>query len=235
MVWVAGADACKKGWFRASRESETGELRFDLLEQADHLLEVDPQPAVLALDTPVGLSDVGQRDCDRNARKFLGRRRRTSVFPAPIRTALKAKTREEASMMTQARDGRRVGAQAWGIYVKVRQVDKMLQSNSETRQRIREVHPEICFWAWAGYHPMKDSKKTKAGKEERCKLAEEWLGLGVLRSARGHHLKKLVEDDDILDSIAAVWTATRIVNGTAKTLPKRPPLNSTGLRMEIVY
>ena len=38
---------------------------------------------------------------------------------------------------------------------------------------------------------MKDGKKTKAGKGERCKLAEDWLGLGVLSSARGDHLREV--------------------------------------------
>ena len=34
MVWAAGADGCKGGWFRASRETESGELHFDLIEEA---------------------------------------------------------------------------------------------------------------------------------------------------------------------------------------------------------
>ena len=44
MVWVAGADGCKKGWFRVSRETVTKELRF-------HLVDDDIQDAIAALWT----------------------------------------------------------------------------------------------------------------------------------------------------------------------------------------
>ena len=82
---------------------------------------------------------------------------------------------------------------------------------------------------------MAMSKKTRAGKLQRCKFAEEWLGPQVLFLARGSHLKKHVADDDILDAIAALWTADRAARGKAETLPENPPMDSTGLRMEIVY
>ncbi len=235
MVWVAGADGCKKGWFRVSRETETAELSFQLIERAHHLVEAFPRPAVLALDIPIGLPEAGPRDCDRLARKCLDWPRRTSVFPAPIRPALQSKTREEASRITEIRDGRKVGAQAWALYKKIREVDELLQSSVEARRRIREVHPEICFWSWTGGHPIAAGKKTVAGKIQRCKLAEEWLGQGVLVSGRGSNLKKHVADDDILDAIAALWTATRLAHGVAETLPENPPMDSTGLWMEIVY
>ena len=82
---------------------------------------------------------------------------------------------------------------------------------------------------------MAAGKKTRAGKAMRCKLAEEWLGPDVLLLGRGRHLKNHVADDDILDAIAALWTATRIVHGEAQTLPKGPPTDSIGLPMEMVY
>jgi predicted RNase H-like nuclease len=82
---------------------------------------------------------------------------------------------------------------------------------------------------------MAAGKKTRAGKAKRCKLAEEWLGPDVVVLGRGTHPKKHVADDDILDAIAALWTATRIVHGKAQTLPKSPPMDSIGLPMEMVY
>jgi len=235
MVWVAGADGCKKSWFRASRETETGELHFHVVEHASRLLEVLPRPTVLALDIPIGLSEAGPRDCDRLARQCLRWPRRNSVFPAPIRPALQAETREEASRVTALRDGRKVGTQAWALYPKIRDVDELLQTSPEARRRIREVHPEVCFWSWASGHPMAAGKKTRAGKARRSKLAEGWLGPDVVVLGRGNHPKKHVADDDILDAIAALWTATRIVHGEAQTLPKSPPVDSTGFPMEIVY
>jgi predicted RNase H-like nuclease len=235
MVWVAGADGCRKGWIRVSREIETGELEFHVLENAAALLTVAPRPAVLGLDIPIGLPEQGRRECDDHARACLGWPRRNSVFPAPIRPALRAKTREAAAAITQAADGRRVGTQAWALYPKIRGVDQLLQSNRPARRRIREAHPEVCFWEWNEQRAIQAGKKTRPGKQVRLRIAEHWLGDGVLQAARGGHLKKDVADDDILDAIAALWTATRIFGGRARTLPEQPPMDSTGLRMEIVY
>lgn len=44
-----------------------------------------------------------------------------------------------------------------------------------------------------------------------------------------------VADDDVLDAIAVLWTATRIARGEGRGLPDPPPRDPTGLPMEIVY
>lgn len=235
MPWVAGADGCRKGWLRASRETRSGELRFDVIEHATGLLEFPPRPVVLGLDVPIGLPESGPRECDRRARQRLGWPRRTSVFPVPIRPALGAKSREEASRITEASDGRRVGAQAWALYAKIRSVDALLRSSAAARRRIREVHPELSFWAWNGERSIAAPKRSPRGKRERLRLVEAWLGKGVLGAGRGRHPRSEVADDDVLDALAVLWTATRIVDGCAATLPEEPPLDALGLRMQIVY
>lgn len=161
--------------------------------------------------------------------------RTSSVFPAPVRPALRAETRIEASEITKACDGRLVGTQAFALYKKIREVDELLEKSGEARARVREIHPEVCFWAWNGGAPMRHSKKKLPGRCERLALAESWLGEGVLAKARAGHARGDVADDDILDAIAALWTATRITEGRARTLPEIPPVDATGLRMEIVY
>jgi predicted RNase H-like nuclease len=235
MVWVAGADGCKRGWLRAARETSSGELRFDVFGEASEMLRAAPSPRVLGLDIPIGLPNAGRRACDEAARGVLKPFRTSSVFPAPIRPALHAKTRLEASAITEACDGRLVGTQAFALYGKIREVDALLAKSGEARARIREVHPEVCFWAWNGGEPMRAAKKTPAGLRQRRALAESWLGAGVLSRARAGHPRGEVADDDILDAIAALWTATRIAAGRARTLPATPPVDATGLRMEIVY
>lgn len=234
MVWVAGADGCKRGWFRAARETGSGELHFDVFREAHQLLRAAPSPRVLGLDIPIGLPANGRRACDEAARGLLGPRR-ASVFDAPIRPALGAESREAASRITAKCDGgRKVSAQAFGIYRKVHEVDALLVTSGEARARIREVHPEVCFWAWNGELAMRASKKTPAGLRQRKALVQKWLGAGALASAR-KRAGAGVADDDILDAIAALWTATRIAEGRARTLPAVPPVDPTGLRMEIVY
>jgi predicted RNase H-like nuclease len=235
LVWVAGADGCKKGWFRASRETETGEVRFAAMEEAAELVRLAPRPEVLALDIPIGLTEAGPRECDRLARQCLGWPRRNSVFPAPVRPALNAESREQASRLTAQRDGRRVGAQAWALYPKIRAVDELLASNADGRLQIREVHPEVSFWRWNQRRPIAAGKKSQTGKRERLQLVAAWLGESTFEEMRGAFLKRDVADDDILDALAALWTATRVVEGRACTLPDEPPVDVTGLPMEIVY
>jgi predicted RNase H-like nuclease len=234
MSWLAGVDGCRKGWFRICRETTTGELTFDVIQSVEGLITQSPQPEVVALDMPIGLPALGSRACDIAARKCLGPRR-SSVFPAPIRPAIVATSREEASTLTSLADGRKVAAQAWGIYPKVRAVDEALATNTVARSVIREVHPEVCFWAWNGRQPMAWAKKKREGLSERLALAESWLGVGILERARGKQLKKDLADDDIVDAIAGLWTAHRIAKGEAETLPVSPAHDETGLPMEIVF
>jgi predicted RNase H-like nuclease len=233
-VWVAGVDGCRAGWFVAARETRTAATVFRVAETAGALLALDPLPSLIGIDVPIGLPDAGRRTCDERARALLGWPRRSSGFPAPIRSALRARTREEASRITARPDGRKVGAQAWGIYAKVREIDDCLERAS-ARERLREVHPEVSFLAWNGGRALAGGKKTAEGHLQRLSLAEAWLGRGILAEARGERPKKDVADDDLLDAIAALWTATRIARGVAKTLPESAPLDGRGRRMEIVY
>jgi len=234
VTWLAGVDGCRTGWLRICRDPASGELAFDVVETPEALLTREPRPALVALDIPIGLPATGSRQCDVEARSLLGPRR-TSVFPAPLRPALRAASREEASAITARIHGKRVSIQAWAIHPRIRAVDRWLASDPLARCAVREVHPEVSFLEWNGGRPMRWSKKTRDGRAERCALATAWLGEEALRRARDELPRKGVAPDDILDAIAALWTAHRIAEGTARTLPASPPRDETGLPMQIVF
>ena len=215
------------------RETGSGQLLFGVADTVEHIVLQPPRPEVVALDIPIGLPDAGARACDLAARRCLGPRR-SSVFPAPVRAALAARSQAEASELTARVDGRRVSVQAWGILPKIREVDLALASNPAARAALREVHPEVSFWAWSGGRTLA-AKKTREGQRERLALAEHWLGAGILTRARGAWRKSDVADDDILDAIALLWSSHRIAAGTAETLPPDPPRDAAGLPMQIVY
>ena len=234
MSWVAGVDGCRRGWFRVCRDTDSGALRFDLVERVAELFDTPPGPRVVAIDMPIGLSEAGPRDCDRAARALLGPRR-SSVFPAPIRAAVGAPSRLEADHITRRSDGRGVAAQAFGLYPKIFELDRVLLDRSSEDLDVREVHPEVSFWAWNGESAMPHAKKDPRGAAERNALVAAWLGAQTLERARGGHPKKDLADDDILDAIACLWTAHRIASGTARCLPEAPPHDGVGLPMRIVY
>ena len=223
MAWIAGADGCRAGWFRACLETETGETHFSMVESALDLLRHAPRPSVVGLDIPIGLPDAGPRACDQLARERLGRPRASSVFPVPLREALHMPNRAAASQIHRELDGRKVGVQSWALYPKIREVDELLATASSARRAIYEVHPELSFQAWNQERPMQYSKKLAAGRRERLTLAEGLLGAGVLTHARSDTPKKQLADDDILDAVAALWTALRIHRGQARCLPPPPP------------
>ena len=95
MTVIAGVDGCRAGWLCICKETETGNIGHQVHASFQSLINQNPFPKVIAIDIPIGLTDAGQRECDTQARKLLKKPRSNSVFPAPIRPALKATIREE--------------------------------------------------------------------------------------------------------------------------------------------
>jgi predicted RNase H-like nuclease len=182
----------------------------------------------LGIDIPIGLLN-GPRACDRAARKLLGQPRGSSVFPAPCRSALQAETHAEASAVNRQKTGRGLSQQAFGIAKKIKQVDDAI--TSERQQWAFEVHPEVCFWALNGQHPMTHNKKTKEGVTERLAL------LSPVFPEIHHHLADRpaqVGKDDLLDAAAAAWTALRRLRGeVSRVCP--PERDERGLETAIYY
>ncbi len=235
-VWVAGADGCKRGWVLVLREVGSGEI---LLRDAAELGDVfrwKPMARVLGVDVPIGLLDKavpGGRECDIAARRLLGRLRASSVFTPPARRALEASSYREAVRLNRSTSPHRLGisVQTFGIFPKLREVDRLISRTLQ--KRIVEVHPELCFCEMNGGKPLEESKKEAAGQRRRIRLLENaWKRKlsALLDGPRPTGIGR----DDILDAMAACWTAERILRRKEIRLPEEPPRDSRGLRMEIV-
>jgi predicted RNase H-like nuclease len=228
---AAGVDGCRGGWLCVTRAAG-GDVASACYPTAEALLAQRPRPDVLAIDVPIGLLERGARECDRAARALLGARR-GSVFPAPPRDVLRAASWEAACAIRAGLEGKRMSQQAWGIVAKIREVDDALRREPARAQWVREVHPELCFARWRGAPPAHPKKKA-AGRAERLALVAAHFGAAAFPAARQRHPRRDVADDDLLDALAALWSAERILRGEAITLPASPPLDAFGLRMEIV-
>jgi len=130
-------------------------------------------------------------------------------------------------------EGKGLPIQAWAIIPKIREVDELLRAEADLRARVREVHPEICFYFMAGQHPMRFAKRRRAGRNERRSLLVTEFG-DVVDIALGDLRSLGCAADDLLDAFAALWTARRIAKGTAITLPALPPRDRYGLLMEML-
>jgi len=233
MHLIGGADGCKGGWFLVTKDLKSGCISYKPCRSTHDLFFNASSLEVLALDIPIGLTEKGSRKCDLQARRLLKTGRASSVFPAPIRSVLSVVSREQASQLRFKTEGKRMTVQAWAIVGKIREVDAILQANTEIRNKVREVHPEICFYFLAGEKSCQYSKKKEIGREERRNLLVPLFN-DDLKLALSHRRKFRCAEDDILDAFAALWTAERISTGKAQSIPVEPERDSSGLRMEIV-
>jgi predicted RNase H-like nuclease len=217
MVPVAGVDGCRAGWIVVCDGSAF------VCKSFAAVLEALPDDALIAVDIPIGLEErytPGGRECDRLARARLGQPRGASVFPAPPRPALTARSLPEARCL-----GWPATQQALNIAQKIEQVDHVM--TPALQNRLFEVHPELSFADLNGGVPVLSKKRRRAGREERWALLER-AGFGKPRRPRAGEM-----EDDLLDACAAAWSGIRIALQYAACLPPDPPCDARGLRMEI--
>ncbi|MFQ6034632.1 MAG: DUF429 domain-containing protein [Sedimentisphaerales bacterium] len=241
---VAGVDGCRAGWFvviisvvkKGSGANVTcifNSKDFFLAKTFAEVLSKTTNCKLVCVDIPIGLSDGEKpRECDVVARKILRGGRASSIFPPPIRPCLSAKDSETASRICFKYSGKKLNRQSFFILPKVREVNQAM--TPQLQRRVCEIHPELAFWALNGKKPMQHKKRQLAGRNERMRLLSTIfpdVGQLVAKARK----PKEVAPDDILDALAAAWTASQIVSGKAETLPKNQELDSKGLRMEILY
>ena len=229
-----GVDGCKDGWFFFGLDD--GDPEYGVVPELGNLLDRIDAEADVLVDIPIGLLDSGDRErlCDLEARRILSPRRASSVFPAPCRPAVYAGDYEEAQRRNRAALGKGLSKQSWAISPKIREVDELLQSRSDSRRQVREVHPEVCFWALVG-HPMLHSKKTREGFRERLAALEPHVSNAaeLVATAFLEHGGFEAQRDDIIDALVAALCASRI--NQCSTLPAELELDPSGLPMEMVY
>ena len=236
-----GVDGCRCGWLSVGFNRGGGhEMRVftyfrDLL---DHYCDA----SLILVDIPIGLPEGPEgRDADRCARERLGNPRQSSVFRTPTRQTVRQVSCEpedydRANEKEQRTACVGISRQAFAITQKIAQVDKaLLAQDRSARPRIRESHPEICFWALNCKKPMKFNKRRPAGAMERIRVLEkvEPRTLKIFDEACCKFLDRAAEDD-ILDALALAVTAYRGQDGL-RTIPERPREDAKGLPMEMVY
>jgi len=221
---VLGVDACIAGWVGVL-VSPDGRLTVHVSAGIDTLVQhvrESADPAVVAIDIPIGLPDTGGRQADVLARKALPGKS-SSVFSTLTRSAYQADTYaggREASL--EATDGASsASAQAWALGPKILQVDAWVRSGPGTI--VIEVHPELCFARIVG-EPVLVAKKTPEGVALRREaLARSGIGAPAWFSGSGF------AEDDLLDACAAAWTAARHADGRSEALPDPPEVFSDGI------
>jgi predicted RNase H-like nuclease len=231
-----GVDGCKAGWFTV-KLIEQSNWEVNVFQDIRSLWNSCKDASLILIDIPIGLVKNGsnERKCDILARDLLSSERRSSVFVTPCRDAVYADVKE-ASDINNKLTNRKLSKQVLGIILKIKQVDQLLISNNVAQLRIKEVHPELCYWALNYRNSMVFNKKDRRGIRERkevlfsryphCEL--------IFKYAERAYDRKDVARDDILDALAAAVTASKgeqvLIN-----IPENPEIDAKGLPMQMVY
>ncbi len=219
---VLGVDACRTGWIGILLDrDDPPEARW--AKTIGDLAVYAGPVTVMAIDIPIGLSETDTRPCDLEARIAVGARR-SSVFLTPIRAAIEAPSYTEANAVSRELGHGGVSRQAYGMQQKILEVDAWWPT---APFEVCEVHPELSFKEMAG-EPLDASKHTWSGIRRRHRLLER-AGI-VLRDLvdPGDQAGDHAAVDDVLDAAAAAWSARRIADGTAFSVPSSPPPDATG-------
>ena len=227
-IW--GVDGCRGGWCAALLACDDVP-QLAVFERLEDLLALEP--ASVALDMPIGLpsgSRVTARACDREARALLGRRA-SSVFPAPTRGMLRARSFDSLR-------GSGLTLQAFHLFPKLREVDRCLRSDTRARRIVRECHPELAFRDLAGA-PLEANKRSAAGLAERRILLARAFAVTVrrieahVRAFCADHPRARLAPDDAHDALVLALAARDLAAGTARCTPERPERDRHGLDQAI--
>src|SRR4051812_9040793 len=118
---VVGVDAHRRGWVGVVLDDAgrflravTGSGISDVVVQAGAHAPL----AVVAIDIPIGLPDMGARMADLEARKRIGLMA-SSVFSSPTRPAMEADTWEDALAAQWTAAGKGLTKQTWALRPKI--------------------------------------------------------------------------------------------------------------------
>lgn len=270
-----GVDGCKGGWFyfRLPLPLHTDLITWGVVKTLGELMEMPSvsKHDLILVDIPISLPSASdpRRGCDEDARKVLRaekpRDRSSSVFAVPVREVFvgpggkrscpdKPKVmRLRSCVATQGEIC--LSRQTFGILKKIDEVDRLLYEspNAPTAHaRIRETHPEVCFWALNG-EPMRYPKKGTDGRKERIGVLPERRHQDAVRSALGavyehcsecirnrrcdRHRDTRVARDDVIDAMVCAVTARIILDDpkAARAFPHREGVAGKPKPPEIVY
>ena len=226
---ILGIDGSKSGWVGV-KQNLKHEGSSKVLFNNKLIDFLSPDIELIIIDMPVGLDNniqQGGRLVDKEARKKL-LKRKSSIFNAPIRDVLKAKSYNEANSISKSK-GLGISKQSWNLVPKINELDQIMQI--KIRPQIYESHPELCFQTM-NEDELRFSKKENLGIKERKKIL---IKNGFDRKFLNKNLKKNknYHPDDFLDACALSWTAKRVINQQNLNLPEDPEKDELGIIMQI--
>jgi predicted RNase H-like nuclease len=221
---VAGVKPCATGWLVAVAKLHGTTFAPEdprVIETFVDVLDQRPAFEAIALNAPIGLLEhyePGGRPCDKEARAMVGSRRGAAIQSAPIRAQL-----------DEGFNGVEYGLSAVSRKLLPRYREVAIEMAPYRQRTVYEVNSELSFYQLNDDQPLRYSKRSLTGQEERRALLTKKIP-GVERILETKLPK--VPHSHLLDVAAFMWTARRIFARAGIRLPQDPEWDDEGLRME---
>ena len=236
---LVGVDGCKAGWIGVILRPGETRPQVKIHARFAELISATGPSAVIAVDMPVGLPDriTGPgRGPEQAIRPFLGARQ-SSVFSIPARAAVEAESYGEAcALAIQFSDPpKKVSKQAFYLFGKIREIDRLLQADPGLRERLFEGHPEFAFCRLNNMAPMTTPKKIRGavnpdGIAERVNLL---ACHGIDRSLFAEGPPRGAAMDDLVDARVNLVMAGRHARGLTSRFPALAKRDRYGIPIAI--
>ncbi len=226
-----GVDGCKGGWIAAVLDH--GKLIINKYITLTDIVASYPNFDEFLVDMVIGLPSTKEHiRPDTYARKII-RERTSTIFPAPCRQAVYAKTVAEAYNENERVLGKKFTPLTVGIIPKMREIDAFLQDNPQFKNLIKESHPEVCFAKLNGSTVL--SKKSELdGIEERIRILSNYITDLSLKKILLAAKNFKCNVDDIVDAICLSVTANLAEQGEYQVIPEYPMEDATDLKMQMI-
>lgn len=205
---VLGIDGWKSGWLGVVVDQE--QIRFEYRGSLAEFVAEFPDTGAIVVDVPIGMPVDGRREADNLSRRFVGAMA-SSVFAVPPEAALRADTYQDALNLCRERFGFGLSSQSFALRHKILEAHELVRGGAP----ITEGHPEVSFRALKG-KPLENPKRTWNGQHERRALLAH---AGIVIAERLPPSVGGAPADDVLDAAVMAWTARRVADGVAGSLP----------------
>lgn len=220
-----GLDGFRKGWVAVTLEGDRQAISF----RANIAEALSDKFDCAGIDIPIGMTEDGERACDRRARDRL-RPHTSRVFTGARRWLWEEfSDPDQANEEALRRGQKRVSRQLWHLGPKIMEVDAFLRAHPP--MDVREVHPELVFLRLNDGVPLPPKKSEKGDARRRTLLKQQGFGdidrwLTDMRAGTG------AKRDDVLDA-CGVTIAAREPHGS---VPEQgAPSDRYGLPMRIWF
>jgi predicted RNase H-like nuclease len=232
-AWV-GAHYCGDRWLAVAFDAD-GYDRANVFEGiGDCWLRYQDDVERLLVDVPFGLSEDGDRECDRLARDLLGPQAAAVVSP-PVPDAVRKRRYGVASRVHERQTGTPLPERAFAMSDAIAVLDDLLKEFPRASEVVAESNPELCYRAFAG-SPLERDRGTAGGYAERMRTLASLdrdappAVQAAAEAVAGHDIAVT----DVLDAMALAYTAWP-GGGDLYSLPPDPPTDTDGNPMRLVY